>query len=196
MATVGLKDLFYAKYNRSETGDEYFDKPMRLAKAIEVKIKINYSMSAVEKEDVVVDADREFRDGTIEINVNDIAPVDKANLLGRMHLVGEDLTISKSSDRAPYVALGFRAKKSGPGNQYRWVWLFKVRFALLNVKHRSRSKGVVEYQTPVLSGQITVMNNGAWMNDLIASESNPLAKEWFDNVAPWQDAVAALRMTT
>lgn len=182
MATVGLRDLFYAKRTvAAGTGAITFGSPTRMAKAIKVEMATEFTEAELWADDGPDSRDREFEKGTIKLNVNDLENTARADLFGET--VSEDGKVtSRTTDDPPEVALGFRAKKSGAKGRYKYVWLYNVKFDRPNEDYQTRGPGGIEYKTPEVTGKITPEKDGTWKTDWTGLETDDTAKSWFESV--------------
>lgn len=179
MATIGLKDMFYAKSTKNQqTNKLTYETPTRMAKAISAELSINYAMAALYADDALDDEAKEFSSGELKLNVNDLSPQVQADLFGQT--LGEDgISYANTADAAPSVAVGFRARKTG--GQYRYIWLYSVKFAPPADAFQTKGDGI-EYKTPEITGTITAREDGNWKADYVGAETDAIAKAWFTAV--------------
>ena len=182
MATVGLRDLFYAKI--TEVTDETstkttYDAPKRMAKAINADLSVEVAEGKLHADDAVDEVEREFVGGTLTLGVNDISDEVQADLLG--HTLAEDGTLyANADDSAPYVALGFRCKK--PGGKFKYIWLYKVKFGEPSENYATKGENIT-FNTPTITGDIMRRpddNNWKAQHTGLPSEAVPAA--WFTAV--------------
>ena len=74
MATIGLDSLYYAHITEDENGDETYDSPVVLAKAISADLSVELNEAILYADDGAAEIVKEFKSGTISLGVNDISP--------------------------------------------------------------------------------------------------------------------------
>ena len=151
MATIGLDSLYYATISENpDSGEETYDTPKPLAKAISAEVSIEVAEAILYADDGPSEVVKEFKSGTLTLGVDDISAQVAADLVGAV-LDKNKVLVSTSEDGGMPVAIGFRARKAN--GKYRYFWLYKVRFAIpaasLNTKGDS-----VEFSTPEIEGTI------------------------------------------
>jgi phi13 family phage major tail protein len=111
MATIGLDRLYYAKITENENGEETYDTPVPLAKAITAELSVELAEATLYADDGAAEVVKEFQSGTLTLGVADIG-VDAAEVLTGATLDDNKVLISASEDGGAPVAIGFRAKKA------------------------------------------------------------------------------------
>lgn len=122
---VGLKDFYVALVTENTEKAYTADTPVKLARAIKAKISDKRSSEDLESDDGTEETLDAYEGTEVEIEVNSLAPQDLALLFG--HKYENGYLIKNRDDRAPEVALGYRAKKLN--GKYEFVWLYVGRFA-------------------------------------------------------------------
>lgn len=178
MATVGLRDLYVATITKADGGAETYGTPRRLAKAISAKMSIEYADGTLYADDGVDVYEKEFVSGELTLNVNDLAPADVALLFGQTQDT-DGVIYAGETDDPPYVAIGFRAKKTG--GTYRYIWLYKVKFSTPDEEYQTKENGI-EFKTPEIVGKIVKRDDGMWKADYTAEPTDDTAKAWFTAV--------------
>ncbi len=150
MAKIGLKRPVYSVLDSP-------DKKGILGGAISANITWEFAEGELYYDDALGESDRIPTKGILTLNVDELIPTVKADILG--HVLAEDgkeLKMS-ASDIAPYVGVGFHGQtKKGGGVSYRAVWLEKVLFGEPDDENSTKS-GSIEYGTTTLTG--TIMGN-------------------------------------
>ncbi len=150
MATIGLDRLYYAKITENENGEETYDTPVPLAKAITAELSVELAEATLYADDGgAAEVVKEFQSGTLTLGVADIG-VDAAEVLTGATLDDNKVLISTSEDGGAPVAIGFRAKKAN--GKYRYFG-----FTGLNSESRlqiSKRKVIaLPFRHPPLKGQ-------------------------------------------
>ena len=88
-------------------------------------------------DDTLSESVTEFASGTLKLGIKDLTPEVLAELLGQA-VDKNSVVWAGKEDEPPYVAVGFRAKKTG--GKYRYVWLLKanLKYRLKSTKQRAR----------------------------------------------------------
>lgn len=141
MALVGLKNLVYAVMTDEKT--ETYGAVKSIAGAIDADIKPSINSSDLYADDGLSETRSALGKIEVSLTVKDVPKTALTDLLG--HTVDANgVLIKKSSDNAPYVAIGFKSLKSN--GEYRYKWLFKGKFTLPEEKHKTQEEKL-EYQT-------------------------------------------------
>jgi phi13 family phage major tail protein len=177
MATIGLRDLFYAKITEP-TGDAIIDTygtPTRLARVITADIKINFSDATLYSDDGEEAVIKEFTGGDVTLEVSDLTPAVYAELLG--HKTDTNGVVhANADDNAPYVALGMRALKPING-KFEYTWLYKVKFGEPDTSRKTKGQNV-EFQTPKVVGTISRRQDNEWKVEYLGLPTDPIATAW------------------
>ncbi len=148
MATIGLRDIYYAKLKTDPVGGTpTYDTPARLAGAISANINPNSSSATLFADDGPADTAATLGEISLELNVADIPLSIQAELLG--HTVENGILKKKGGDVPPWVAIGFRTLKSN--GSYRYYWLAKGKFATPEEDLKTKGDSI-EFTTPTISG--------------------------------------------
>jgi phi13 family phage major tail protein len=147
MPTVGLRDLHFAILTEDNSEGVAYETPKKMGAAISANISPTVNDSTLYAEDGPADSESSLGAISVAINTRDLTKEVQAALLG--HTVNsEGVLIKKSTDAAPYVAIGFRSQKSGGG--YRYKWFYKGKFRPQEQNHQTKGE-TPEFQTPTLN---------------------------------------------
>src|SRR5690606_33636994 len=127
MATIGLDRLYYAKITENENGEETYDTPVPLAKAITAEISVELAEATLYADDGAAEVVKEFQSGTLTLGVAYIGRA-AAEVSSGPTLHDNKALISTSKHGGAPVAIGFRAKKAR--GKYRKFWLYRVKFGI------------------------------------------------------------------
>ena len=175
MATVGLRDLYRAPITTAADGLETYGTPVRMAKAIEADLSVEVAEAILYADDGADEIAKEFVSGELKLKVNDLLPTDLAALLGQTQ--DDDMVVyAGEDDEPPYYAIGFRAKKTG--GQYKYIWLYKVKFAVPNEKYATKGDKL-EFSTPEITGKFIKRPDGYWKAEHVALPDETAAAAWF-----------------
>jgi phi13 family phage major tail protein len=182
MATIGLKNLHVAKLTKDDQTGVTYETPKRLALAIEAKITPQVNTATLYADDRAAEVVESLGEIEVELGIDDLSSEMYAFLLGKT--VNSDGVIEdKSTDSAPYVALGFCMPLSKGGEKY--VWLYKGKFQL--PEENAKTKGDnVEFQTPTIKAKfVTREYDDKWRASVISNDQDvdpTVIQNWFTAV--------------
>ncbi|MGX8701518.1 major tail protein [Caproiciproducens sp.] len=180
MATLGLRDLYMATVTEAADGAETFGTPKKLAQAISAKLTTTLADGTLYADDGVAEQVSEFANAKLVLEVADLADADTATLLGAKVDETSKIVFSNKDDAPPYVAIGFRAKKTG--GKFRYVWLYKGKFSMPSEEFATKAEKI-EFKSPTIEGTFQALNkNGAWKADITALPTDTAAATWFTAV--------------
>lgn len=183
---VGLKDFYVALVTENTESAYSTEPPVKLARAIKAKISDKRSSEDLESDDGTEETLDAYEGTEVEIEVNSLAPQDLALLFGRKFENG--YLMKSRDDRAPEVALGYRARKLN--GKYEFVWLYVGRFAEGKDENRETFGKKPTAQTETIKGTFheRAIDN---MIDIRVDEDNlteentsaaEVIKDWFSKV--------------
>ena len=178
MATIGLRDLFYAPITVAGDETETYGTPVRLAKAIKAELSVEVAEAILYADDGAAEVVKEFISGELKLKVNDLPPAETAVLLGQMQ-DNDQVVFAGEEDDPPYVAIGFRAKK--PRGKYKYIWLYKVKFAVPSETYDTKGDSI-EFATPEITGEFIKRPDGKWKADHEGLPDTGPALTWFAQV--------------
>lgn len=154
MATIGLDKLYYAKITEDANGNETYETPKQLAKAIKADLSVELAEAILYADDGAAEIVKEFKSGKLSLEVNDIGALAAEDLTGAK-LDDNKVLISASEDGGDAVAIGFRAKKAN--GKYRYFWLFRVKFGIPETNLQTKGDNIT-FQTPTIEGTVMRRN--------------------------------------
>lgn len=179
MATIGLRDIYYAKLLTDPVGGTAtYEAPKRLAGAISANINPNSSSATLFADDGPADTAATLGEISLELNVSDIPLETQAELLG--HTVDAGVLKKKGGDVPPWVAVGFRTLKSN--GSYRYYWLNKGKFATPEEDLKTKGDSI-EFTTPTISGSFVKRDSDdEWQRQADADDSASATAitKWFN----------------
>lgn len=178
MATIGVRDLFYATVTENGDGPETYGDPVRMAKAIQVQMTTTTAEAKLFADDAVDEAVKEFVSGQLTLNTNDLVPLHQAYLLGQKK-DEKGVVFASGDDEAPYVAVGFRATKTG--GKFKYVWLYKVKFGIPDENYQTKGENIA-FQTPSIVGTYIKRKDGKWKADYVGKQDDEIGSTWFAKV--------------
>lgn len=176
--TLGLRDLFYAVCTEAD-GVETYGTPKKMAEAMTADLSVKTADGSLYADDTLSESVSEFASGTLKLGVKDLTPEVLAEVLGQT--VDQNKVVwAGKDDEPPYVAIGFRAKKTG--GRFRYVWLLKVKFKVPSEKYETKGESI-KFNTPDIEADFTARKkDGRWKADFVGTEDSAAAKTWFTEV--------------
>lgn len=183
--TLGLRDLFYAVCTETD-GIETYETPKKLAEAMTADLSVKTADGSLYADDTLSESVTEFASGTLKLGIKDLTPEVIAEILGQ--LVDRNKVVwAGKDDEPPYIAVGFRAKKTG--GRFRYVWLLKCKFKVPSEKYETKGESI-KFITPDIEADFTTRKkDGRWKADFVGTEKDEMAKTWFDEVPEPEAAV-------
>lgn len=154
MATIGLDKLYYAKITEGSNGEETYETPKQLAKAIKADLSVELAEAVLYADDGAAEVVKEFKSGKLSLGIDDIGAKAAEDLTGAK-LDDNKVLISSSEDGGEPVAIGFRAKKAN--GKYRYFWLFRVKFGIPETNLQTKGDSIT-FQTPTIEGTVMRRN--------------------------------------
>ena len=187
MATIGLDKLYYAPITEDTNGEETYGTPVQLAKAISADLSVELAEATLYADDGASEVVKEFKSGTLSLGVDDIGASVAAALVG-VTVDKNNVIISTSEDATPYVAIGFRAKKSN--GKYKYFWLYRVKFGIPATNFATKGDSIT-FSTPTIEGTVMRRNkedtngNHPWKAEVTEGDTGVTASTisgWYSNV--------------
>lgn len=117
---VSFRDLYVAKVTANDENNYTTDTPVKIARAITGKINEEFEVEKIYSDDAVEGTNRSYKGTSVELEVNSLAPQDKALLFGNLYENG--FLVKSKDDEAPELALGWRAKKMNGKYDFNWLY--------------------------------------------------------------------------
>ena len=187
MATIGLDSLFYAKITEDTEGNETYDTPKILAKAMTAELTIDPAEATLFADDGVCEVVKEFKSGTLTLGIDDIGTAVAGDLIG-VKVDNNGVLVSSVEDSAEPVAVGFRAKKAN--GKYRYFWLYRVKFGIPGTSLQTKGDSIT-FSTPTIEGTVMRRNkedaggNHPWKIEVTEGEigvTTATISGWFSEV--------------
>lgn len=194
MATIGLDKLYFAPITEAtaasddiQIGDEIYGTPVQLAKAISADLSVELTEATLYADDGAAEIVKEFKQGTISLNVDDIGSTVAAALTG-VKVDDNGVVISASENGGNPVAIGFRAKKSN--GKYKYFWLYRVKFGIPATNLATKGDSIT-FSTPTIEGtvirrnKVDVNNEHPWKAEVTEGEIGVTASvitNWYSSV--------------
>lgn len=154
MATIGMDKLYYAKITEAEDGEETYDTPEILAKAISAELSVELAEATLYADDGASEVVKDFKSGKLTLGVDDIGITAAQNLTGAL-ADDNGVLISAGENIAPPVAIGFRALRAN--GKYRYFWLYRIIFGIPATNLQTKGDSIT-FQTPSIEGTVMRRN--------------------------------------
>lgn len=182
--TLGLKDLYYAVITEAD-GVETYGTPKKMADALNADLSVTVAEATLYADDALNESVKEFVKGALKLGIKDLEPETLAEILGQ-EVDGSNVVWAGGNDEPPYVAIGFRARKTG--GRYKYIWLRKVQFKVPAEKYQTKGESIT-FNTPEIEGTFSTDSNGKWKAEYVGLPTDTPAVDWFKNVPTYTPAV-------
>lgn len=123
--TCGCRDFYVARITQNTATGYVAETPVKLARAIKMKRDDKWTSEKIYSDDGTEEVITSYEGTEVELEVNALAPQDRAIVFGQLYEKG--FLVKTSDDRAPEVAIGWRERKLN--GKYEFVWLYVGKFA-------------------------------------------------------------------
>ena len=187
MATIGLDKLYYAKITEDEIGNETYETPKTLAKAVSAELSVELAEATLYADDSAAEIVKEFKSGTLTLGVDDIG-IEIASDLTGAQIDRNNVLISAGQDAGSPVAIGFRAKKSN--GKYKYYWLYRVKFGIPAASLATKGDSI-SFSTPSIEGTVLCRNKvdasgkHPWKAEVTEGDTGvteSVINDWYKNV--------------
>lgn len=187
MATIGLDKLYYAKITEDEVGNETYEVPKTLAKAVSAELSVELAEATLYADDSAAEIVKEFKSGTLTLGVDDIG-IEIASDLTGAQIDRNNALISAGQDAGSPVAIGFRAKKSN--GKYKYYWLYRVKFGIPAASLATKGDSI-SFSTPSIEGTVLCRNKvdasgkHPWKAEVTEGDTGvteSVINDWYKNV--------------
>ena len=187
MATIGLDKLYYAKITEDKDGNETYETPTPLAKAMTADLSVELAEATLYADDGAAEIVKEFKSGTLSLGIDDLGATIASDLTGAT-IDSDGVIISTQEDGGAPVAVGFRAKKAN--GKYKYYWLYRVKFGIPATNLATKGDSIT-FSTPTIEGTILRRNkvDGANKHPWKAEATEGDAKLSASVIADWYKEV-------
>jgi phi13 family phage major tail protein len=185
MATVGLRDIYYAIITDDDENGTEYETPKRMGRAMTANVQPAFNTAELRADDGVAETAEARGITTIDVNTDDLQPSVQADVLGKQ--VNDDgVLIDSEDDRPPYLALMFRAEKAN--GAYRYVVYYKGKFTPPEANYETKQE-TPAFQTPTISGRFLRRESdhkiGAQVDEDGTDVNSDIIDNWFE--APYEE---------
>lgn len=143
---IGMDNIYYAIM--TDEALETYDTPKRIPGAITATVSPTTNSTTLYADDQADEVANSLGDIEIEINPKDLTPEILKDILGAT-TDSNGVLVQSATDNAPYVALGWRSRKSN--GKYRYYWYYKGKFQP-NEEEFQTKEDTPTFQTPTITG--------------------------------------------
>lgn len=161
MALIGLNNLWYSHLTEALDGTPSYDGKKSFGKAVSANVSISNNSATLYADDVLVESDTSFQNGTVTLGVDDDREATFADVLG--HDVSDEGEVTRNAnDVSPWVGLArIIVKMVNNVRLYKVEVLYKVKFSEPSEDDETKGESV-EFRTPEIEGTIATLANGDW----------------------------------
>lgn len=181
MATIGLKNLYFAKNTKDDENSVTYETPQRIGGAIQVDINPEVNTNTLYADDAPFAVASSITEITVSLEVADIPSSVVAELGGHSYNSVTGAITYKADDSPPYVAIMGESEKHD--GKIRYFKLFKGKFN--ETQETIQTKGEsVEFTTPKIEGSFVAREyDKKWKVVVDADSSNStIASAWYASV--------------
>lgn len=161
MALIGLNNLWYSHLTEAQDGTPSYDGKKSFGKAVSANVSISNNSATLYADDVLVESDTSFQNGTITLGVDDDREATFADVLGHDVSIEGEVT-RNANDVSPWVGLArIIVKMVNNVRLYKVEVLYKVKFSEPSEDDQTKGESV-EFRTPEIEGTIATLANGDW----------------------------------
>lgn len=179
---VGLQDIYYATLTKDDAEGTTYGTPVKIGHAVSVDIQPNTETGTLYGDNMAVATRTKLKEIAITIESTEIPLKDRAIMLGHTVDATTGKVTVKGDDKAPYVALLFKATTSEDTEQF--YKFYKGKFAPSQQTIETEGDGI-NWQTPSLEGTFIARDSDGKVYDMLdgaVSGASALADSWFDAV--------------
>jgi len=187
MATIGLDKLYYAKITEDADGNETYETPKQLAKAMTADLSVELAEATLYADDGAAEIVKEFKSGTLSLGIDDLGAAVASDLTGSV-IDKNGVVISSTEDGGDPVAVGFRAKKAN--GKYKYFWLYRVKFGIPATALATKGDSIT-FSTPTIEGTVLRRNRAdntgkhPWKAEATEGDTgvnNTVIADWYKEV--------------
>lgn len=185
---IGLTNLVYAimvddvppTTVGGNDGYTTYDSAVRILGAITANFSPNASNDTLFADDGPYETASTLGAMSLELNVADLPPENRAELLGAKYENG--ILIHTSDDIPPYVAVGMSVKKSNGADRY--IWYLKGKFTAPDDNNQTKADSI-NWNTPTITGNFLKRDSdNQWRVSIDTDDANVQAEtknNWFES---------------
>lgn len=181
---IGVENLCYAIM----TSEGVYSAPVTIAPAIKIGLKTKTNTATLYGDNTAQETSSMIGETTVDIELSSLTLAVQAALLGHAFDSVNGVITHSANDVIPYVAIGFKARKSN--GVYRYVWLLKGRFEEMSEDYETL-EDKVKFQTPKLTATFITRVDGKFKYTADSDEGAVTSTFLSAVYSPTVDLVAA-----
>ncbi len=146
--TCGCRDFYIAKITQNTATGYVTETPVKLARAIKAKVDEKWTSEKIYSDDGTEEVINSYEGTDLELEINALAPQDRAILFGQLYENG--FLVKTSDDTAPEVAVGWRERKLN--GKYEFKWLYTGKFSEGISEEANTKEGKLSPTTKTIKG--------------------------------------------
>src|SRR5699024_7493414 len=180
MATVGLKDIYFAPIDEDTETETTYDEPIRIGRAMQANIQPQFNNAELRADDGVAETAEARGVTNVTVEADDIDKEAQSVIFGKK--VNDDgVLMDSQDDRPPYGALMFKSEKAN--GSYRFVVLYKGKFTPPEEDYETKQE-TPAFQTPTIEGRFLARRSdgrfGAQADEDDSDIDDSIIDNWFD----------------
>lgn len=178
--TIGL-DMFHYAIMTDETLETYAA-PVHIPRLMQANVAPIVNSATLPADDKIVETIDSVVGANVVIGLADVSTVDQAALLGST-IDANGVLVRKTTDQAPYVAIGYRRRMAN--GKYRYIWNYKGRFRPWDQNADTKGESPT-FQTPSLTATFMARDSDdqwqAVVNEGDTGFTDVVKDAWFNAV--------------
>jgi len=180
MATVGLRDIYFAPIEEDNETKTTYDDPIRIGRAMQANVQPQFNTADLRADDGVAETAEARGVTTVTVGTDDISKEAQAVIFGKK-INDDGVLVDSQDDRPPYGALMFRSEKAN--GAYRYVVLYKGKFTPPEEEYETKQE-TPAFQTPTIEGRFLARRSdgkfGAQVDEDDEDIEESVIDTWFD----------------
>lgn len=141
--TIGVRTPYVAIMNNPDTDEKDYAAPVRLAKAVSLKLSPKVNSATLYADDGPAETASVIGEIDVEFELDKVTTDKQALILGNK-IDSNGVLISSTDDTPPYLALGFQISTTAMN---KFTWLYKGKFEQMDEDIKTQGEKI-DYQTP------------------------------------------------
>lgn len=176
MATIGLKDVYYAKITSDDENGTEYEEPKYFAPAMSLTSTPTYNKSNLRGDDKVVATASSKGTTTVNVGLTELTKEAEKDVLGRT-VTSDGGVLEGADDKPNDVALMYRAEKAN--GAYRYDVIYKVQFTPAEESLETKQE-TPAFSTPTLNGEAIPRESDGWEKKKFHSDDEDIDQAFFD----------------
>jgi len=177
MATIGLKDVYYAKIIKDDDEGTTYDTPKKFAPAMTLTYTPTFNRSNLRGDDRVVATAGAKGTTTVAVGLTDLTKEAEMDVLGRKES-DKGGVLEGANDHPNDVALLYRAEKTN--GYYRYDIIYKVQFNPVEDSLETKQE-TPTFNTPTLNGEAIPRRSDGWEKQKFHEDDDSIDATVFEN---------------